>query len=53
MVVYHGHSSSPSLADFENNYKYDPPDAERRPLSTDDPPDEAMQEADRIFDHDG
>nr|GMD52642.1 uncharacterized protein LOC109155288 [Ipomoea batatas] len=54
-VVYHdrGNSPSPSLADFENTYKHDPPDSERRPPNLDDPPDIAMQEAESGFDPNG
>nr|GMC89302.1 zinc finger BED domain-containing protein RICESLEEPER 2-like [Ipomoea batatas] len=49
MVVYHSndYSSSPSLADFENTYENDPPDTVRRSLNIDEPPDEAMQGAER------
>nr|GMD12876.1 Os05g0491800 [Ipomoea batatas] len=48
-----GNSPSPSLADFENTYKHDPPDSERRPPNLDDPPDIAMQETESGFDPNG
>lgn len=55
MVVYHtrGYSPSPPLADYENTYKNVPTDFERSFLNENEPPNIAMQEAERGVDPNG